>query len=286
MKLLVIGPKSFENDELKKEAVAKGHEVVLSFIKNISLIIKDSEMKAYYKGEVMRGFDVCLFRGINPYFAKAKTLAKYFHHDGATVIDRELYSRVYEFDKMFMSFEFFVKKLPCIDSFHFSTYLEFKKYLNKIPRPVFIKDIQGMHSRNMFYFKTKKGLNAFFEKNKKQVSKYLIQKVVGDDYYYRVLVVGDKVLGIMKRMSYLNPERKATKLEKRSFKGEESKELSELALSAARATHADIAGVDIIVENGEPKLLEVNRSPKFKRFTKVVGLNVASEIVGYLEGLK
>jgi RimK family alpha-L-glutamate ligase len=286
MKLLIIGPKSYENIALKEDAKKKGHDVLLVSIQSITLIIKQDTMKAYYMGKVMDDFDVCLFRGINPFFAKAKTLAKYFHFNKTKVIDRELYNRVYEFDKMFMSFELFQKNLPCIDSFHFSNYPEFKKYLEKIPRPVFIKDMQGMHGRNMFYFKTKKGLDEFFEKNRKKVSQYLIQRVIINEYYYRVLVIGNEVYGSMKRMSFLNKQRHETKLEDRSFTSELTKELKDLALRAAKATNTDIAGVDIIFDGDKPKLLEVNRSPKFKRFTKVMNVNVAGEIISYLEKLK
>lgn len=240
-------------------------------------------MRAFWRGNELAEFDICLFRGISPHFAKAKTLARYLKHSGTEVIDRELYNKSYEFDKMFMSFEFFQNKLPCVDTFHFSTLEELGRYLGKIPRPVLIKDISGMHSRDIYSFKTKKGLERFFIKRKSQVARYLIQKKVDADYYFRVLIIGHKVLGAMRRMSYYHPRRLKTPLARRSAPAVLSSELRDLALAAARATHADIAGVDIIKDGNNYKLLEVNRSPKFSRFTVVTGINVAEEIVGYLE---
>jgi ribosomal protein S6--L-glutamate ligase len=283
MKILIIGPASTENTLLRKAGEKAGHQVVRTSLHKISLLVQDNHMEAYWRGEKLDNFDICLFRGISPYFAKAKTLAKYLKHTGTEVIDRELYSKAYEFDKMFMTFEFFQKGLPFIDTFHFSTYEEFSRYLSKIPRPVLIKDIAGMHSRNVFSFKTKKGLEEFFSKNKKNVKNFLIQRKVEEPFYYRVLVVGDKALGAMKRMTYFNPERKKIPLAKRSVKAELTSDIAEIAIKASKATNSDISGVDLILENGEPKLLEVNRSPKFKRFTQVVGIDVAKEIIKYLE---
>ncbi len=283
MKLLIIGPRSIENNQIMIEAKRRGHEVLRTSLHKISLIVKDNKMQAFWRGEKLENFDVCLFRGIAPYFAKAKTLARYFKFSGTEVIDRELYNKAYEFDKMFMSFEFFQENLPCVDTFHFSTFEEFSRYLTKIPRPVLIKDINGMHSRNIYSFKTKKGLEQFFIKRKNRVERFLIQKKVNADFYFRVLVVGDKILGVMQRMSYYNSERKKVPLEKRSTPAILTEELKALALKAAKATNTDIAGVDIIRDGDQQKLLEVNRSPKFKRFTRVVGINVAEEIVKYLE---
>jgi len=284
MKLLIIGPNSKENKMLVKAAQQSGHDVLLCSLNKISFIIKNNELKAWMNGNVLADYDICLFRGIAPHFAKAKTLAKYLHFHKVKVIDRELYSRVYEFDKMFMTFEFFQKDLPCVDSFHFSSNKELRKNIGKLPDQIFIKDIQGMHSRNIFYFESKEKFQDFFKKHK--AKKFLIQKTVKEDYYYRVLVVGDKVLGAMKRMSYLNPAREKTSLPSRSSAAQLTQELKQLALKAARATNTDIAGVDIIYDQDKPKLLEVNRSPKFKRFTQVMKINVAPEIIKYLEKQK
>lgn len=283
MKLLIVGPDSYENRELKKEAVKAGHFVIASSIKEISLIIKEGKMKLYWQGKELPGVDLCLFRGISPFFAKAKTLAKYLHQTNVLVVDKELYSQVYEFDKMFMSCNFFIKKLPCIDSYYFSNYKEFKKYLNKIPQPAIIKDIKGMQSRNVFVFKTREELDSFLSKNKRKVKDFLIQKVVINEHYFRVLVVGGKVLGAMKRMSYLNENKEQTVLARRSSRAQLTPELKKFALAAVKATNADIAGVDLIYDQGALKILESNRSPKFKRFTQIMNINVAQEIINYLE---
>jgi len=171
--------------------------------------------------------------------------------------------------------------LPCLDTYYYPTVLAFKRFGKDLNYPVLLKDINGMHGRNIFYKKTQIELEEFFGWRK--INNYFIQKFIPTDYYYRVLVVGNKVLGAMKRNTLMSIRKKRIPLEKRSHKTELTPELKKLALKAAKATNTDIAGVDIIYDNDKPYILEVNRSPQFKRFTQVMGIDVAAEIITYLE---
>lgn len=60
--------------------------------------------------------------------------------------------------------------------------------------------------------------------------------------------------------------------------------LVDLALEAKRALGLDIAGVDVIIDrNGGPWVIEVNYSPGFKGLEAVSGLDIAAEIIHYVE---
>lgn len=285
MKLLIIGPKSWENLALAEAAKKRGHFVLRSSLNEISLLVKNNKMEAWRQGKVLKNFDVCLFRGISPHLAKAKTLARLLDFSGTKVVDRELYGRPYEFNKMFMFFDLAKAGLPCIDTLNFSNFDELFGYLDKIPKEIVIKPICGMHSRGIYRMKTKTELLKFFEKRKNEVQNFIIQDKVNADHYFRVLVVGTKALGAMKRMSFFHPRKKTVALAKRSVKAELTNELKDLAVTATAAVNADMAGVDIIFDGESPKLLEVNRSPKFKRFTSVMSVDVADKIIEYLEQL-
>jgi RimK family alpha-L-glutamate ligase len=285
MKLLIIGPKSWENIALVEAAKKRGHFVLRASLHEISLMVTNNKMEAINNGKKLEKFDICLFRGISPFLAKAKTLARYLDFTGVKVVDQELVNKDYEFDKMLTFFGFFQESLPCIDTLQFSTFEELSRNSIKIPEPMVIKDICGMHSRGICSFETKKELMNFFRTRQDSVQQFLIQKKVNTDCYYRVLIVGGRALGAMKRVSFFHPRKNKIPLAERSEKAELTVELKELAVRAAAAVNADIAGVDIIFDNKKPKLLEANRSPKFKRFTKVMGINVADKIIGYLEKL-
>ncbi|PIR93726.1 hypothetical protein COT97_05160 [Candidatus Falkowbacteria bacterium CG10_big_fil_rev_8_21_14_0_10_39_11] len=281
MRILLIGPKSKENEILVSETVKRGHAIKRLSIQQITYLLKDNEFEIYNGQESLDDYDVCLIRGINPFFAKAKTLAKALYRKGVKVVDRELYQKVYIFDKLFMYSALSYHELPCLDTFYYPSVKAFKKFGGNIEYPVLLKDINGMHGRNIFFKNTENELEDFF--NWRKINNYFIQKFVPAEYYYRVLVVGNKVLGAMKRNTLSSIRKKRIPLEKRSHKSELTMELKRLALKAAKATNTDIAGVDIIYDGDKPYVLEVNRSPQFKRFTQVVGVNVAGEIIDYLE---
>ena len=142
--------------------------------------------------------------------------------------------------------------------------------------------MKGMHGRNIFFAQTKKEFNEFFTQHK--INQFFVQSLIEADFYERVLVVGGKVLGSMKRYTLKYMEGKDIPISKRSFPAELTKEKKQIAIQAAKATNSDIAGVDLIYDpDGHPYILEVNRSPNFKRFTQVMKIDVAQEIIKYLE---
>ena len=58
--------------------------------------------------------------------------------------------------------------------------------------------------------------------------------------------------------------------------------LERLAIAAARAVGAEIAGVDIIVGRDGPRVLEVNSMPAWSGLQKVVGVNIAGAIADHI----
>ena len=280
MNLLIVGPESDENKMLVKEAKIRKHKVSLISIKEISFIIRKNKMELFGRNRIIKDYDVCLLRGIKPYFAKVQALAEYLSIHKVRVVDSKLAKKSHNFSKIFSAVEMVNNNVPVIDTFIFSTVKKLQDHMNKLSEKIVVKDVMGMQSRNIFRMK-KEDLMKFFKKEK--INNYLIQPELDANYYYRVFVVGKKVLGAMKRISFFNPERKKYKLKDRSQKGVLNSEIKKLALRAAEAADIEIAGVDIIFHKNKKYVLEVNRSPQFKRFVSVVGVNVAKEIIKYLE---
>lgn len=282
MKILIIGPNSVENKMLVETAKKRGHYVCRVSIKQLVFALKENTFTIFYKNNDIASYDICLIRGVNPFFARAKTVAKYLSRKNVPVVDKELYNKVYTFDKMFMYSALQHHGLPCPDTFYFPTMIAYKKNKFKWQYPILVKDVHGMHGRNIYFRYSKEELDNLF--NRRKINKFFIQQCIDADCYYRVLVVGKKVLGAMKRYTLKYLRKKRVPLAKRSMAGQITKAQAKLALKAAKATNSDIAGVDMIYdEKGNAYILEVNRSPNFKRFTQIMQVNVAEQIIKYLE---
>jgi RimK family alpha-L-glutamate ligase len=120
--------------------------------------------------------------------------------------------------------------------------------------------------------------------------RYMLQEYIPNDGDYRVLVLGEKVLGVMKRSSQSETEFKNNysaggKVEVADL----PEEIKELSVKAAKACGLAVAGVDVAFRDNDfkkPIIWEVNKGPQFKGFMKATGIDVPAEIVKFLVGLK
>jgi [lysine-biosynthesis-protein LysW]---L-2-aminoadipate ligase len=99
----------------------------------------------------------------------------------------------------------------------------------------------------------------------------------------RVLVVGDEPLGAVDRVADGWRTNVAIGAEARPRRLDDA--LAALALGAARATGAEVAGVDVLEgPDGEPYVLEVNGVVEFRGFAGALDVDVAGAIVGHALG--
>jgi ribosomal protein S6--L-glutamate ligase len=111
----------------------------------------------------------------------------------------------------------------------------------------------------------------------------MIQPFLATGHDYRVIVIGGKALGAMKKTApkgefLTNVVRGGT-----ATKAELTKELRDLSVKAARLFQADYVGVDIMYDKkGNPYILEVNRGAQFEGFERSTGINIARQMIEWL----
>jgi len=99
---------------------------------------------------------------------------------------------------------------------------------------------------------------------------------------YRLLVVGERVVGAMVLRPKKGDFRANIHLGGRAESFEPAGDLCRMAVGSARALGLDIAGVDVIEdEGGVLRVVEVNSSPGFKGLERCSGKDMASEIIRY-----
>jgi len=112
---------------------------------------------------------------------------------------------------------------------------------------------------------------------------YLQQFVPHDGVDWRLLVIGDEVLG-MKR---INPDdwRTNISLGARPAPLEVTIELAQLARQAAAAVGATVAGVDLLpARDGRLYAIEVNAVPGWRALGEVTGVDVAERVLSVVAG--
>ena len=120
--------------------------------------------------------------------------------------------------------------------------------------------------------------------------RYMLQEFIPNDGDYRVLVLGDKVLGVMKRSA----EQNSGEFRNNYSAGgtvevaELPEEIKQLAIRAAKVCGLAVAGVDVAFRDNDlkkPVIWEVNKGPQFKGFMQATGIDVPAEMVKFLVSL-
>jgi ribosomal protein S6--L-glutamate ligase len=151
--------------------------------------------------------------------------------------------------------------------------------------PVIIKLQEGTQGLGVILAETKKSAKSIIDTFYKMNTSILIQKYIeesnGEDI--RIIVVGNKINACMKRKSGIDEFRsnvhRGGGTEVISPTGKEQY----IALNATKYLGLGVAGVDLIRSAKGPLLIEVNASPGLKGIESATGVNIAKEIIKFVE---
>lgn len=152
--------------------------------------------------------------------------------------------------------------------------------------PVVIKNITGMKGQGIYLCQTEEefiDLMELIQSNNPHANIILqefIESSKGKDL--RVFVLGGKVIGCMKRSTEKGFKANISRGGSAS-PFELSPEAEWLAIETARLVDLDIAGIDLLFdEHNSFKVCEANSAPGFTGLEKVVGRNIAEQILDYI----
>ena len=151
--------------------------------------------------------------------------------------------------------------------------------------PVIIKLQEGTQGLGVILAETKKSAKSIIDTFYKMDTSILIQKYVeesnGEDI--RIFVVGNKVIASMKRTSAVGEFRSNVHRGGYTEAIEPTAKEQYIALSATKHLGLGVAGVDIIRSKKGPLLIEVNASPGLQGIEAATGINIAKEIILFVE---
>ena len=153
--------------------------------------------------------------------------------------------------------------------------------------PVIVKKISGSYGRGVFLCEDKKQLNQLVTMAELTKKSYdiIIQEFVKDTWGkdLRVFVVNNKVVGCMMRQSTDEDFRANLSRGGEGFPYEVNEQIEWLSSESSKALGLDIAGVDLLFQNGGYKICEVNSNPGFEGMENFTKKNIAEEIVQFIK---
>lgn len=151
--------------------------------------------------------------------------------------------------------------------------------------PVIVKLVQGTQGRGVLLVPNMATAYAVLDKLRGANRQALVQEFIAeaDGKDLRVIVVGDRCVAAMTRIAASGEFRSNLHLGGTAESAVLDPETEQLALAAVQAHGLGVAGVDILQSNRGPLLLEVNSSPGLEGIEQVTRIDVAVEIITYLE---
>ena len=113
----------------------------------------------------------------------------------------------------------------------------------------------------------------------------ILQEFIKDSYGkdLRVLVINGKVAGCMMRQSTDDDFRANITRGGEGIPYQITEDIEWLGGESARLLGLDIAGVDLLFDNGGYKICEVNSSPGFEGMDEFTHTNIAEDIVNFVK---
>lgn len=276
----LIGGKRGEHiEDLILEIEKSGNLATHINIKDLILISSKEGFDVLYQGKSILEFDVFILRSA---FRSLKNemciVANFLLKNNKTVIDQVI-GENYIAGKMYESYLLSQSGVATPLTMQIFADENKIKISEKINFPIIAKPIVGSKGRGVQKIENQTELNNFVILEEKD--KFIFQEYISISYDIRVFVVGNKVLGAMKRFVREDDFRSNASLGSKVEKMELTDSLINLALKSVQAYGYEVAGVDIVNEGGKEYVLEVNNAPQWSAFKRVTGINPVDEIIKY-----
>ena len=152
--------------------------------------------------------------------------------------------------------------------------------------PMIVKTLSGSYGSGVFMVEDRKQFRQLMKMAELTKPSYniIIQECIQDSLGkdLRVLVVNGKVVGCMMRQSVDGDFRANITRGGEAIPYQVDEDIEWISGECSRLLNLDIAGVDLLFDNGNYVICEVNSAPGFEGMEKFTKVNVAEKIVNYV----
>jgi len=288
MKIAILSRKAnlYSTARLVEAAHARGHEAEIIDTMRCYMNITSSRPMIHYKGSELGHYDAVIPRvGASVTFYGTAVLRQ-LEMMGVFCVNNSI-SVTRARDKL-RSLQLLSKKGIGLPVTGFAHSLDEIKDLIKMVGgpPLVIKFLEGTQGIGVILVETSKAARSVLEaflglKVNIMVQEY-IKEAGGADI--RCFVVGGKVVAAMKRQAKSSEEFRSN-LHRGgiAIPSEITDEERIMAIRAAKIIGLNVAGIDIVRSNRGPLIIEVNASPGLEGIEKTTQVDVASEIIKFIE---
>lgn len=287
-KIIVFGGNVKGSKFLELKEAADKLNVDLELVSYKQMSYETENGKILIDGKKIKDYDVYFFRNTKKYWEEVSLILDNIDKNKIVVDPIVRSGRPSDVCKAYQMLILSQAGLPVPRSIYGSLHYLKKIAVKRFEFPLILKGSRGDRRRQVFKIYGKEDFKKWTDElrnlEKNGENKYMLQEYIVNKEDFRVMVLGDKVLGVMRRGIGDNPRLKNV-FEKTDL----PENVKQLAIEAAKKCGIWIAGVDVVFRDNnmdKPLFFEVNRTPNYTRFVEVTGIDVASEVVKFLANLE
>ncbi|MCX6818590.1 MAG: RimK family alpha-L-glutamate ligase, partial [Candidatus Aenigmarchaeota archaeon] len=155
--------------------------------------------------------------------------------------------------------------------------------LDKIKYPVVIKLLYGSLGKGVMFAESRQSAIPLLDTMETMNKPFLVEEYIknpGEDI--RALVIGNSVAAAMRRKAGRGERRANIGAGGTGKKIKLPPEIQDLAIRTAKALGLGITGVDIIMSERGPLVIEANVNVYFEGITEATGINLAEQMINYM----
>lgn len=287
MRIAIISSDSslYSTNRLKEEARKKGHTVKIVNIQNFSLNIRSKSPAIFYKGKPLDKIDAIIPRIASSQSEFGVAILRQFEQMGVYCLNPSQALTVSR-DKLRSMQVLSRHNIEIPETAFVFSRSDILPALEKMGNgPVVIKLLQGSQGAGVMLAESTQTARAIIEAFQVAKHNVLIQKFVSESKGtdIRAFVIGSKVVASMRRRAQDGEFRSNVHRGGSTEAVQLTPEYEQAALLAARIMGLRIAGVDILEGKSGPQILEVNSSPGLEGIEKATNIDIAGQIISYLE---
>lgn len=287
MKIVILSrqPNIYSTIRLKEAALDRGHEVRIVNTTRCYMNITSKSPEVHYRGEIIKNIDAIIPRIGASITFYGTAVVRQFEMMGVFCINESVaISR--SRDKL-RSLQLLSRKGIGMPITGYASSPDDVQDLIKIASgaPLVIKLLEGTQGIGVVLAETKKAAESVIEAFMGLKANIMVQEFIreSDGADIRCFVVGDKVVGAIKRQAKEGEFRSNLHRGGVASKVKITPEERQTAVKAAKVMGLNVAGVDIIRSDKGPLVLEVNSSPGLEGIEKATNIDIAGEIIQFIE---
>ncbi len=284
--ILSVGENIYSTKRIYTEAVKRGHDVSVINHTKCSIKLSGGKREIIYEGEnIIDEPDVIIPRIGASVTRHGAAIVKEFEMNDIFSTARSL--GILRSQNKLRTLQIMNRKgIPIPDTVFSVNPENIKEQIELLGgAPVIIKMQEGTQGMGVMLAESKKSaksiIDTFYRMNMSILLQEFIKESNSEDI--RVFVVGDKIVSSMKRKGLDDDFRSNIHRGGTATKADLTSQERIMAIKAAGYLGLPIAGVDLIRSKRGPLLIEVNSTPGLQGIEAYTKVNVAEEIIKYLE---